>query len=230
MSLGLVNLAIFVLFVYLCYCSWRDLAVKDETPHRRDQLTGLLEGGHVGAKSTRATSALFQYIINRIVHTKTSDQEEELKTLLDNAEDSIGIDGDLESFEIATHGDIEEGTQSNDFPVETEDGAATTSPSAAGASEARFTEEHKAKARELFTRSDLDASGTLNSDDEAKQLLTFILYKLTDVVGEGMTPEVLEKKTKELIDTDLEANPLDFETFWEWFMENFGEGSSGVAR
>ena len=100
----------------------------------------------------------------------------------------------------------------------------TTSPSAAGVYEAaRFTKNDKAEVLEIFTRCDLDASGTLNSNEEAEQLLTFAMYKLQDVIGRGVTPDVLESKTKKLIDTDLKSNPMDFETFWEWFVENVGE-------
>ena len=83
-------------------------------------------------------------------------------------------------------------------------------------------EKDKAAALEVFARCDLDASGTLNSNEEAKQLLTFTVYKLQDVVG-AVASEGLESKAKELIDTELESNPMDFEAFWDWFVENFGE-------
>ena len=246
LSLGIVNLAIFVLFCYLCYSAWRDLVVEDETSRCRDRLTALLQ-------SANLPQALLELVVSKTVHTKTFDQEEELKVLLAKAEGGnlasetehaagpceeprsdpgteMAVFGELTtggigvaSFEITTHGDIEEGTSTNHFPAETDEGTGTTSPSAAGASNARFTKKDKAEVLEIFTRCDLDASGTLNSNEEAEQLLTFAMYKLQDVIGRGVTPEVLESKTKKLIDTDLKSNPMDFETFWEWFVENFDE-------
>lgn len=217
LSLGIVNVAIFVLFIYLCYGAWRDFAVADETPQHRDRLIALLQD------PAKLPKALLHLIVSKTVHTKTWDQEEELKTLLDNAEDSSGVDGDIECrFEIATHGDIDEGAPTDDFLVEADEGTMPTSLPVAGASEARFTEEHRASALEVFMRSDLDSSGTLNSDEEAKQLLIFISYKLQDVVARDLTPEVLERKTAKLIEIDLKENPMDFEAFWEWFVENFG--------
>ena len=242
LSLGIVNLAIFVLFCYLCYSAWRDLVVEDETPHRRDRLTALLQ-------AAKLPQPLLELIVSKAVHTKTFDQEEELKVLLAKAEGGdlvseteqaagpceeprsdpgteMAVFGEsttrgigVASFAITTHGDIEEGTSTNHFPDE---GMGTTSPSAAGAFKVGFTEKDKAAALEVFTRCDLDASGTLNSNEEAKQLLTFTVYKLQDVVG-AVASETLESKAKELIDTELESNPMDFEAFWDWFVENFGE-------
>ena len=40
----------------------------------------------------------------------------------------------------------------------------------------------------------------------------------------GVTPQLLDSKTKELIATNLEENPMDFEAFWAWFVEAFGDG------
>ena len=90
-----------------------------------------------------------------------------------------------------------------------------------------FTEEHRAKALSLFMRYDLDGSGTINSDEEASQLLLAMSYSLKDGVKGELTPELLDSKTKEIIATNLEENPLDFEAFWAWFVGAFGEDEGG---
>jgi hypothetical protein len=80
MSLAMVNIGIAVLFCYLSYCTLRDLVVEDEAPHRREQLTALLQNG------SKLSKELLQWIVTKAVHTKTSDQDEELKAFLNNQE------------------------------------------------------------------------------------------------------------------------------------------------
>jgi len=77
-----------------------------------------------------------------------------------------------------------------------------------------FSAEDKSTAQKLFARFDLDSSGTLNSSDEAMQLLTGLCYTLKVPIS----AEALENKAGQIMGHD---DPMDFDEFWQWFVTTF---------
>jgi len=221
-SLGAVNAAIVILFVYLCYCALRDATMEDEMPRRREQLTALLAPAKLSKK-------LLQSIVMSVMirYSKTADQEAELKTLLDNGDEVKSVDDDKSECD-AEHMVVIDKDPTQDASIIPNNSIGIDM--AVFGTENKFDDDTHNLAGivtshldideylVMFDRYDFDKSGTINSTEELQQLSTNVVYVLT-------RKQVIENQVDDdcagLIEAaHLGPNGMSPREFLHWFRDN----------
>ena len=214
-SLGAVNAAIVILFVYLCYCALRDATMVDEMPRRREQLTALLAPAKLSKK-------LLQLFVRRV-----ADQEAELKTLLDNEDEVKSVDDDKSECD-AEHMVVIDKDPTQDASIIPNNSIGIDM--AVFGTENKFDDDTHNLAGivtshldideylVMFDRYDFDKSGTINSTEELQQLSTNVVYVLT-------RKQVIENQVDDdcagLIEAaHLGPNGMSPREFLQWFRDN----------
>jgi len=91
-----------------------------------------------------------------------------------------------------------------------------------------WTLEDQEVARSLFSRYDLDGSGTVNTFEEAQQITTNLMMKFTTTSSTSYKPNVLAVSSEKLreaiqpLQHTIENDPMDFGAYWKWYTAHFG--------
>jgi len=89
----------------------------------------------------------------------------------------------------------------------------------------QISDESLATANKVFQRYDLDDSGTLNSIEEAQQMTMYMLFSM----GYAVKPEVADAAVSADL-KDVEQDPMDFDRYFEYFINKFGLPPNELAR